>query len=97
METFSFASDTKTVNKEVVVSAFYFRGRESGRMTSFPKQMELDGRQYYFQGGSLRYLVRKGQQLIQLFDVSDGQATFRLRQTQDEWRLVSIKPCRAGE
>lgn len=100
MESFtSFSTpvnNTKTIDQEVNISAFYFKNREQ-HLTSFPKQMEYAGRQYYFQGGALRYLVRKGQQLVQLFDVSDGRETFRLRQAGDEWRLVSVKPCRAGE
>jgi hypothetical protein len=100
MESFaSFSTpvnDTKTIDQEVNISAFYFKNREE-HLASFPKQMEYAGRQYYFEGGALRYLVHKGQQLIQLFDVSDGQDMFRLRQTGDEWRLVSVTPCRAGE
>jgi hypothetical protein len=97
METFfTPVNNTKTINQEVNINAFYFKSREQ-HLASFPKQMEYAGRQYYFQGGALRYLVKKGQQLIQLFDVSDGEATFRLRQTGDEWRLVSVKPCQAGE
>jgi hypothetical protein len=97
METFfTPVNNTKTIDQEVNINAFYFKNREA-HLASFPKQMEYAGRQYYFQGGALRYLVKKGQQLIQLFDVSDGQETFRLRQAGDEWRLVSVKPCRAGE
>jgi hypothetical protein len=97
METFfTPVNNTKTIDQEVNISAFYFKNREA-HLASFPKQMEYAGRQYYFQGGALRYLVKKGQQLIQLFDVSDGQETFRLRQAGNEWRLVSVKPCRAGE
>lgn len=99
MESFaSFSTpvnNTKTIDQEVNISAFYFKNRQA-HLTSFPKQMEYAGRQYYFQGGALRYLVRKGQQLVQLFDVSDGQETFRLRQAGDEWRLVSVKPCSEG-
>jgi hypothetical protein len=100
MESFaSFSTpvnNPKTIDQTVNISAFYFKNREE-HLTSFPKQMEYAGRQYYFQGGALRYLVHKGQQLIQLFDVSDGQETFRLRQAGDEWRLISVKPRLAGE
>jgi hypothetical protein len=97
METFfTPVNNTKTINQEVNINAFYFKNREE-HLTSFPKQMEYAGRQYYFADGALRYLVRKGQQLIQLFDVSDGQETFRLRLAGDEWRLVSVKPRLAGE
>lgn len=90
METFSFVSTPKTVNKEVNVSAFYFKNRHE-HLASFPKQMELDGRQYYFRDTALRYVVSKGNQLIQLFDVEDGQQTFRLRNVGEEWQLVSMR------
>jgi hypothetical protein len=91
METFTFANtDTKIVNQDVNVNAFYFKNRQS-RLASFPKQMEFGGAQYHFADSGLRYLVRQGQQLIQLFDVSDGHDTFRLRNVGDDWRLVTIK------
>lgn len=86
----SFGANTKTFNKEVDVNAFYFKQR-SNKLASFPKQMELDGAQYYFADNGLRYLVRKGAQIIQLFDVTDGRNTFRLRRNGDEWRLISMK------
>lgn len=89
MELFSSTPNTTTINKEVSIGAYYFRPH-LGDLRSFPRQMELDGAQYYFDGG-LRYLVRKGQEIVQLFDMSDGQTTFRLRNTGDDWRLVSMK------
>jgi hypothetical protein len=92
METFTFTTNpnTKTVNQEVIVSAFYFKNR-AAHLASFPKQMEFGGAQYHFANNGLRYLVKRGQQLIQLFDVSDGHDTFRLRNVGDEWRLMSVK------
>ena len=87
--------NTKTIDQEVNVSAFYFKSfKNRERLASFPKQMEYRGRQYYFGDNSLRYLVKHGQRLIQLFDVSDGQNVFRLRQNGDEWRLISMKGAR---
>jgi hypothetical protein len=97
METFESSvqfSDTKTVNQEVDINAFYFKNR-AAQLTSFPKQMEFKGAQYHFADTGLRYLVQKGQELIQLFDVSDGRDTFRLRNEGDEWRLIRIKAGRA--
>lgn len=90
METFSFVSNTKTLNKEVNVSAFYFKNRHK-HLASFPKQMELDGQQYYFRDTALRVVVAKNDQLVQLFDVEDGQQTFRLRNVGEEWRLISMR------
>ena len=90
METFTHFSDTKTVDQEVDINAFYFKNRAT-QLASFPKQMEFKGTQYHFADTGLRYLVKHGQQLIQLFDVSDGRDTFRLRNVGDEWRLIRIK------
>lgn len=77
------------INKEISVTAVYFQnGRE---LKSFPKRIEFDGREYTFMNG-LRYLVQKGQKLIQVFDMTDGQAEYRLRfDTHDKlWTLVDI-------
>jgi hypothetical protein len=77
------------INKEVNVSAFYFKNSSSS-MKSYPKQIELDGSLVSFADG-LSYLVRKGQQIVQLFDMSDGDNTYRLRHAGNEWTLVGMK------
>lgn len=83
-------SSRVTINKEVNITAVYFRGRCS--LASFPKRMEFDGREYMFAESGLRYLVQKGQQMVQIFDMSDGQAYYRLRFDAREklWTLVDI-------
>jgi hypothetical protein len=90
MERLTAPHNTKTINQEVNVSAFYFKNR-AARLASFPKQMEFGGDQYHFRDNGLRYLVRHGQRLVELFDVSDGRDTFRLRNEGADWRLVTIK------
>lgn len=82
-------SNRVTVNKEVSVTAVYFQN--SKELKSFPKRIEFDGREYTFLDG-LRYLVQKGQQLIQIFDMTDGVASYRLRfdSQQKLWTLVDI-------
>ena len=57
---------TQTINAPVNVSAYYFAGRE---MKTFPKQIEYSGQAITFASG-LRYLVRKGSEAVQLFDMS---------------------------
>jgi hypothetical protein len=78
------------VNKEVNVNAFYF-ARHDKNLKSFPKQIELEGTEYTFIENGLRYLVRKGTELIQLFDMSDGNNTYRLRYSSGHWTLVGMK------
>lgn len=79
-----------TINKEVAVTAVYFKG--GPRLTSFPKRMEFNGREYMFLESGLRYLIQKGQQLVQVFDMSDGNINYRLKHdtSQDLWTLVDI-------
>jgi hypothetical protein len=49
-------------------------------------------KEYSFAELSMQYLVQKGQELIHLFDVSDGQTIFRLRQNPEgQWTLISTK------
>lgn len=75
------------VNQIVSVNAFYFAGR-AGRM--FPRQIELDDTQYTFRDG-LQYLVQSGQRAFKLFDMTDGETTYRLRCEAGEWTLIGTK------
>lgn len=87
----NFASNLN-INSEVEVTALYFRPEpQARRLKSFPKRMNWGGREYNFVEDGLRFLVRQGQQLTQLFDMSDGQATYRLKQDGDHWTLVGIR------
>lgn len=84
--------DNVQINSEVDVTAWFFRSEpQSHRLRSFPKRMNWGGREYSFVNDGLRFLVRQGQQLVQLFDMSDGHATYRLRQDGEHWTLVGIR------
>jgi hypothetical protein len=86
-------SNRVIINKEVTVSELYFReqGQKRGDLKSYPRRMEFDGREYTFMDG-LRYLVRKGQQLVQVFDMTDGDTDYRLNfdVSQKSWTLVDM-------
>lgn len=77
------------VSREVTVPELYFKNE--GRLTAFPRRVELDGREYTFMDG-LRYLVQKGQQLIQVFDMTDGARDYRLQfdAGNRSWTLVDM-------
>jgi hypothetical protein len=79
----------ETINKEVTITAWYFRNRH--QLTSFPRRMEYNRQEYTFAEG-LRYLVQKGRNVVQLFDMTDGSNKYRLRfdDSQQTWTLVSI-------
>jgi hypothetical protein len=78
-----------TIQKEVSVPELYFKNE--GQLKSYPRRMEFDGAEYTFMDG-LRYLIYRGQQLIQVFDMTDGQNDYRLAFDQRErsWTLVDI-------
>lgn len=80
---------TDTTTPEIEITSLYFRNRgDKQRLESYPKRMIYDGREYNFIETGMQYLVRKGQQLVKLFDVSDGNTTYRLRLENDCWTLV---------
>ncbi len=78
---------------EIQITSVYFRDGPAGqRFEGYPKRMVYEGREYTFLESGMRYLVQKGQQLIKLFDVSDGQTQYRLRLDGDNhWTLVGMK------
>jgi len=82
-------SNRVTVEKEVVISELYFKNE--GQLKSYPKRMEFNGREYTFMDG-LRYLVHKGQQLVQVFDMTDGRRDYRLKfdDAEHSWTLVDM-------
>lgn len=80
------------INQNVTVNAFFFKGRQDDdRIEAYPRQMEFGNRQYTFQDG-LHKLVRRGQRMFELFDMTDGQTTFHLARhdgmPSNEWRLL---------
>ena len=80
-------------NKNIEITSVYFRNNAAKqRFESYPRRMVMDGREYTFAESGMRYLVQKGQKLIKLFDVSDGQTQYRLRLDQaNRWTLVDMK------
>lgn len=82
---------TTFVNQNVDVDAFFFKGTDDrGALNSFPRRIEFGDTQYTFKDG-LRFLARKGQQIVQLFDMTDGQTTYRLRFDGSQWTLIGTR------
>lgn len=80
----------QNINKEVNVTAWYFRNRPQD-FASYPRRIELGDREYTFAEG-LRVRIRKGKQALQLFDMTDGRQNYRLQfdDQQQTWTLLSI-------
>ncbi len=98
METISFKTQNQNrlINSEVEITSLAFKpqhsqGQGQRGLQGYPKRMVWDGREYSFRELSMQYLVRKGQELVQLFDMSDGTSTYRLRNDGQHWTLVGMK------
>lgn len=74
------------INEIVTVNAFYFFA-SAGKLKSFPKQIEFDHQNFTFSDG-MQYLVQQGERAIRLFDMTDGDKTYRLRLEDQQWTLV---------
>jgi hypothetical protein len=80
------------VNKEIEITSVYFTQKQDKRhLQGYPRRMVWGGREYTFLESGLRYLVRKGAELIQLFDMTDGDTVYRLRLADDQWTLVGMR------
>jgi hypothetical protein len=77
------------INQIVDVNAFYF-ATSFGAIKTFPREIELNNKKLTFSDG-LQYLVQKGQHVVRLFDMNDGEQTYRLRLENDIWTLVGAK------
>ena len=80
------------VNQPIDITALGFTRAKGPRLQSWHRRMVWQEKEYSFAELSMQYLVQKGQELIHLFDVSDGQTIFRLRQNPEgQWTLISTK------
>ena len=83
--------------QEVSVTSYYFSSGAGHR--SFPRRIELEeGKQINFLESGLRCMVKKGQELIEIFNMTDGQKLYRLgfEPGNNTWRLLSIRTLIGG-
>lgn len=73
---------------EINVTSFYFNSRHC-----FPRQIEMEGERLSFLETGLRCLVQKGQEFVQIFNMSDGQKLYRLsfEPSNRTWKLLSSR------
>jgi hypothetical protein len=81
------------INDFVNVTSFsFYRSKlQNKQLKTFPKQIELGNNHYTFKDG-FQYLVKSGEEMIRLFDMTDGHTTYRLRQDNDQWLLIGTRP-----
>ncbi|MEI6751326.1 MAG: hypothetical protein WCK69_02105 [Candidatus Saccharibacteria bacterium] len=78
------------INQEIEINAYQFINRRG--VSGVPRIITVENQRYSFVDSGLQYLIQKGQHLIRLFDMTDGQQTYRLRLEDECWTLVGIKP-----
>lgn len=86
------------INKDVSIIAYYFHNR-GNRLNCFPKRMEYDGKRVDFTQTGLRHPTKKGQRMVHVFDMTDGQADYRLEFDAQSltWTLISISDTHLAE
>lgn len=77
------------MNTDIEINAYTFVNKQG--IKSVPRAITVEDRRYNFVDSGLQYLVKQGQHLIRLFDLSDGQQLFRLRLEDGQWTLVNQK------
>ncbi len=73
---------------EINVTSFYFKNSRV-----FPRVVEQEGEKLSFLETGLRCLVQKGQEFVQIFNMSDGQKLYRLsfEPGSRTWKLLSSR------
>ncbi|MDQ5886359.1 MAG: hypothetical protein QG628_756 [Patescibacteria group bacterium] len=78
------------INEEVSVNSVFFSGKHNFK--SFPREITYNNEQVTFIESGMRYVLQKGQKIIQLFDMSDGHSNYRLSFDSQNytWTLLRI-------
>lgn len=78
------------INKEIEVNSYHFTNATS--LKSYPQTITVEYERVSFTDLVMQYVIKQGQHLIRLFDVTDGNSTYRLRNEDGRWTLVSQTP-----
>lgn len=76
-------------DQEINVTSYYFNASRC-----FPRAIEVEGQSLSFLENGLRCLVQKGQELIQIFNMTDGEKLYRLsfEPGNRTWKLLNTRP-----
>jgi hypothetical protein len=75
-----------TINSPVDVTAIGF-GRG---MRAYPRRIEFEGVTYDFIDAGLRTVIRSGEKISQIFTMTDGRQSYRLRSEGNSWTLLNV-------
>ena len=78
------------VNRLVNVIAYYFKGQLT--LECFPKRIEYNNRVVTFNENGRRRNILRNKRLIQVFDMNDDDANYRLAFDSEKlnWQLLSV-------
>ena len=78
------------VNKDVSVVACY--SNNANQPNCFPRRMRYGGKIIEFSEIGLRHPTQKGQRMVHVFDMTDGQADYRLEfdGASLRWKLIYV-------
>ena len=75
-----------TINSPVDVTAIGF-GRG---MRAYPRRIEFQGVTYDFIDAGLRTVIRSGEKISQIFTMTDGRQSYRLKSEGNNWTLLNV-------
>ena len=77
-----------TIGKPVTVTAVRF----GKNFEPVPQRIEFEGRTISFIDEGLRYCIKRGSEITRLFDLSDGESLFRIKEeaATHSWNLLTI-------
>lgn len=75
-----------TFNSPVDVTAIGF-GRG---MRAYPRRIEFRGVTYDFIDAGLRTVIQSGEKTSQIFTMTDGRQSYRLRSEGNSWTLLNV-------
>ena len=76
------------IDEPVEVTAITF----TKQFEPIPRRIEYRGRSLTFLGSGMKFLIKKGEKVVRLCDMTDGEASYRLRSDSFDgsWRLIAI-------
>lgn len=75
-----------TINSPVDVTAIGF-GRG---MRAYPRRIEFQGVTYDFIDAGLRTVIQSGEKISQIFTMTDGRQSYRLKSEGNSWTLLNV-------
>lgn len=79
------------MNNDIEVTSYYFTN--GTRSKCYPLTVKVEDKQINFLKTGLQCLVKKGQEIIEIFNMTDGDSLYRLsfEPSNRTWKLLSLR------